>query len=124
MPADAFICTATFAATATSVASLTGSAAAITASSTQIVITTAGASTGTGCVTVTHSDLTLGADQAAGTCSLTTSADACTSLASQFALPAIRAALAPAANVASSPVLLPWVNFVTAVFVLIAALAF
>jgi hypothetical protein len=124
MPAGYFIGTATFAATATNIPLLTGSAAAVTATSTQIIITTAGAPTGTGSVRVTLSGLTFGPAQAAGTCRLTTFADACTSPASQFALPAIRAAPTPAAVVASSAILLPWVTFVTAVAVLVAALAF
>ena len=119
-----FIGTATFAATATNVPLLTGSAAAVTATSTQIIITTAGAATGTGSVRVTLSGLTLGPAQAAGICSLTTFADACISPASQFPLTAIRAATTPAAVVASSVILLPWVNFVTAVAILVAALAF
>ena len=89
MPTGYFIGTATFAATATNIPLLTGSAAAVTATSTHIIITTAGATTGTGSVTVTLSGLTLGPAPAAGICSLTTIADACTSLASQFALPAI-----------------------------------
>jgi len=124
MPTGYFVGTATFAATATNVLLLTGSAAAVTATSTQIIIKTAGAPTGTGSITVTLSGLTLGPAPAGGICSLTTSADACISPASQFTLPAIRAALTPAAVVASSAILLPWVTFVTAVAVLIAALAF
>jgi len=123
MPAGYFVGTATFAATATNIPLLTGSATAVTATSTQIIITTAGAATGTVSVRVTLSGLTLGPAQAAGTCSLTTFADACISPASQFPLTAIRAAPTPAA-VASSAILLPWVTFVTAVAVLVAALAF
>jgi len=72
-PAGYFIGTATFAAGAASVATMTGAAAASTSTSTSIVITTAVIASGTGSFIVTLSGLTLGAVQAAGAFGVSTS---------------------------------------------------
>jgi hypothetical protein len=74
MPAGYFIGTAAFAAGKASPATtMTGSAAAVTATSTQIVITTAGAVSGTSALTITLSGLTLGSAMSASFFTVSTS---------------------------------------------------
>ena len=74
MPPGYFVGTAFVDSNASSVVSLKGFASAATSASKTIVITTAGAPTGTSAVTLTLSGLTLGAPQAAGVFELSTSA--------------------------------------------------